>query len=134
MSQQTNNPTVRDTSSTVNTTITDSRKEDTFIREIYCCLTSCSQCTGTYIDSINGTMLRIICRHNCHSSGQFTNTEHDRDKQRQEHLSNNDKAIISRQGQRARNALLWSKVATGTRVQQLFLHQHMRKGGADVIR
>ena len=36
-------------------------------REIDSCLTSCDQCTGAYEDSVNGYILRVICRHGCHS-------------------------------------------------------------------
>lgn len=76
MSKQTSNSKLRDTHDTVNTTANDTRKEDTPIREIYCCLTSCSKCIGTYTDSIDGTMLRIICRHECHSLSRSQNIEH----------------------------------------------------------
>ena len=38
----------------------------TVIREVYSCLVPCSQCTGVYTDSISGTMIRIICKHECH--------------------------------------------------------------------
>jgi hypothetical protein len=37
------------------------------IRHIDYCLTPCDQCTGLYIDSIKGDILRIICDHQCHS-------------------------------------------------------------------
>ena len=37
-------------------------------REIDLCLMPCDQCTGTYEDSVNGNILRIICRHSCHSA------------------------------------------------------------------
>jgi predicted CopG family antitoxin len=40
MSKQTSNSKLRDTHDTVNTTANDTRKEDTPIREIYCCMTS----------------------------------------------------------------------------------------------
>jgi len=35
-------------------------------RHINCCLVPCNQCTGLYIDSIRGDILRIVCRHQCH--------------------------------------------------------------------
>jgi len=38
------------------------------IREIYYCLTQCNNCTGIYTDVISGRILRIICRHQCHSA------------------------------------------------------------------
>lgn len=61
MSRQTNNHAVKDTSSTTDST--------TYItREVYSCLTPCSQCSGVYVDAISGNMLRIICRHQCHST------------------------------------------------------------------
>lgn len=37
------------------------------IREIDFCLTECSKCNGAYVDAITGKILRIICRHRCHS-------------------------------------------------------------------
>jgi len=37
-------------------------------REINLCLIPCDQCTGAYEDSVNGNILRIICRHSCHSA------------------------------------------------------------------
>jgi hypothetical protein len=37
------------------------------VRHIDYCLTPCDQCTGLYIDSIKGDILRIICHHQCHS-------------------------------------------------------------------
>jgi hypothetical protein len=96
------------------TRVTDnaSKQKNTVIREVYWCLVPCSQCTGTYVDSINGNMLRIICRHNCHSSGQLITTDHNRKKQPQEHLSVKEDIIIPGQEQGARSALLWSKMAT----------------------
>lgn len=36
-------------------------------RHINCCLVPCDQCTGLYVDSIRGDILRIICNHRCHS-------------------------------------------------------------------
>ena len=36
-------------------------------REIDRCLAPCGQCTGVYVDNISGDILRIICRHQCHS-------------------------------------------------------------------
>jgi hypothetical protein len=46
-------------------------KENTQIREINFCLVPCEQCTGIYVDSINGTLLRIICSCPCHSKKQM---------------------------------------------------------------
>jgi hypothetical protein len=46
------------------------KRENIQIREVYSCLTSCSQCSGVYIDSISGTMLRIICSCSCHREKQ----------------------------------------------------------------
>ena len=82
MMPPTNNPSVKDTISATNNDIVASRiedihgKEDTPIREIDSCLTSCSRCTGIYTDSIDGTRIRIICRHECHSLSRRLNTEH----------------------------------------------------------
>jgi hypothetical protein len=42
-------------------------------RHINCCLVSCDQCSGLYIDSIRGDILRIICHHQCHSTKQIAN-------------------------------------------------------------
>jgi hypothetical protein len=36
-------------------------------RHINCCLVPCNQCTGLYVDSIRGDILRIVCHHKCHS-------------------------------------------------------------------
>ncbi|MGA9934772.1 MAG: hypothetical protein WBL44_11995 [Nitrososphaeraceae archaeon] len=39
---------------------------NTITRDINYCLAACDQCTGLYIDSIRGDILRIICHHQCH--------------------------------------------------------------------
>jgi hypothetical protein len=36
-------------------------------REIEHCLSECKDCTGHYVDSIQGNRIRIICRHSCHN-------------------------------------------------------------------
>jgi hypothetical protein len=46
------------------------KKENPHVREINSCLVPCEQCTGTYVDSISGTLLRIICSCSCHSEKQ----------------------------------------------------------------
>ena len=46
-------------------------KENTKTRQINICLVPCEQCTGIYVDSINGTLLRIICSCSCHSEKQL---------------------------------------------------------------
>jgi hypothetical protein len=82
MRSPTNNSVVKDTIAATNNNVVSSRiqdlcgKEGTPIREIDSCLTSCSKCTGIYTDSIDGTRIRIICRHECHSLSRRLNTEH----------------------------------------------------------
>jgi hypothetical protein len=75
-------------------------RENTQIREVYSCLTSCSQCSGVYVDSIGGTILRIVCRHECHSTHHFSNTEKNTqpqlNKQQQGELTSNQDYIMSR--------------------------------------
>jgi hypothetical protein len=43
---------------------------NTITRDINYCLAPCDQCTGLYIDSIKGDILRIICHHPCHFNTQ----------------------------------------------------------------
>ncbi|MGH9982540.1 MAG: hypothetical protein ACRD8W_01120 [Nitrososphaeraceae archaeon] len=55
----------------------DSRTGSTVSREVGTCLTACAECTGVYIDAIDGKRLRIVCRHHCHkgSGGKPDNAE-----------------------------------------------------------
>jgi hypothetical protein len=46
------------------------KKENPHVHEINSCLVPCEQCTGIYVDSISGTLLRIICPCSCHSEKQ----------------------------------------------------------------
>lgn len=75
MSCQANNPKVKhpktatDLTSAINNSnnsLKNIPNEEPIVREIPCCLTTCSQCTGVYVDIISGRMLRIFCRHSCH--------------------------------------------------------------------
>jgi hypothetical protein len=76
MNRQTHNPKAKHTDdidlTSATSNMADSLKsvsqKDTVVREIKFCLTSCSLCTGMYIDTINGKMLKVICRHSCHST------------------------------------------------------------------
>jgi hypothetical protein len=77
MSHQTNNPIVKDTEADIKLISSFNNTENSLksflvkhqiIREIHSCLMPCNQCTGMYIDAISGKILRIICRHKCHSS------------------------------------------------------------------
>jgi hypothetical protein len=78
MSRQTNSPSVKDTDGNTETpsaiNITGNSIKNVLLernpitREIHSCLTPCSQCSGVYVDAINGNMLRIICSHQCHST------------------------------------------------------------------
>ena len=42
------------------------QKGNAVTRKINRCLTPCDKCTGSYIDSISGNVLRITCHHSCH--------------------------------------------------------------------
>ena len=50
------------------TTKNISKEDNKQISEIFFCLVPCSECTGVYVDSITGTLLRILCRHKCHAN------------------------------------------------------------------
>jgi hypothetical protein len=54
------------------TTANDSvaNEHRTQMLEVNLCLVPCCQCTGTYVDSISGTLLRIICSCSCHIEKQ----------------------------------------------------------------
>ena len=80
MSHQTNNPTVKDTKASTDLISADNNtdnllknflQEKPIVRKIQSCLTPCRLCTGLYIDSLSGKMLRIICQHQCHMSSRI---------------------------------------------------------------
>ena len=78
MVRQTNSPSVKDTDgntergsaidNTGNSLKSVLVEQNLITREIHSCLTPCNQCSGVYVDSISGNLLRIICRHHCHST------------------------------------------------------------------
>ena len=47
------------------------KNKNTIIRDINYCLAPCNQCTGLYIDSIRGDILRIVCHHKCHFDTKY---------------------------------------------------------------
>jgi hypothetical protein len=47
------------------------KNKNTIIRDINYCLAPCDQCTGLYIDSIRGDILRIVCHHKCHFDTKY---------------------------------------------------------------
>jgi len=48
-----------------------SGKGNIITRDINYCLAPCDQCTGLYVDSVRGDILRIICHHQCHFDTKY---------------------------------------------------------------
>jgi hypothetical protein len=74
MKSQTNTHVTKETGSIVDAESyakSPSGNRNTITRDINNCLAPCDECTGLYIDSIRGDILRIICHHQCHFDTKY---------------------------------------------------------------